>query len=171
MAKLLSADIFELYVFGLGVMPMGLSFVLARVVIAFELFLGIWMLSGVKAVWSSAVALLSLAAFSGFLIWRMWLGDNSNCHCFGELIDFTPQQSLLKNMALTAALLPTLWRKSWLNLRHGALYVVLTAVVSLAVVLIVSPPDNFRYGSYSSSAFNEEEYRKSVDAGELPSMV
>lgn len=167
---MLSADTFELYIFSFEIFPMGLSFVLARVVIAFELFLGVWMISNLHARLSSAVGIFTLAGFSAFLVWLMLRGDEGSCHCFGELIDFTPEQSLVKNMAMTALLLPGLWGRSF-KVRHKGIWTALIFLASFATVFIVSVPDNFRFSEYSGSHFDEEAFRKTADEGEIPASV
>ena len=168
MAKLLSADIFELYIFSFEIFPMGVSFVLARVVIAFELFLGVWMISNLHARLSAAAGIFTLAGFSAFLIWLMLRGDQGSCHCFGELVDFTPGQSLIKNMAMTALLLPCLWGRSF-NIRHRGMWTALIFLASFATVFIISVPDNFRFSQYGRSYFNEEAFDSAVESGQIPS--
>ena len=169
-AKLLSADTFELYLFSLEIFPMGLSFVLARVVIAFELFLGVWMVSNLHARLSAAVGIFTLAGFSLFLVWLMLRGDEGSCHCFGELVDFTPVQSLTKNLAMTALLLPGLWGKSF-NVRHKWFFTALVFIASFATVFIVSVPDNFRFSEYASHHFDDEDFREAVEEEAVPASV
>lgn len=167
---MLSADIFELYIFSFEIFPMGVSFVLARVVIAFELFLGVWMISNLHARLSAAAGIFTLAGFSAFLIWLMLRGDQGSCHCFGELVDFTPGQSLIKNMAMTALLLPCLWGRSF-NIKHRGMWTALIFLASFATVFIISVPDNFRYSEYSASHFDEETFREAADDGGIPAEV
>ena len=52
-----------------------------------------------------------LAVFSCFLLYLVFVGNEGNCHCFGEVIDMRPEESLSKNVGL-AILLAVVWRYS-----------------------------------------------------------
>ncbi|MBO6069335.1 MAG: hypothetical protein J6P50_09065 [Bacteroidales bacterium] len=163
-AKLAGADNFELYVFSLGVFSLGASFIIARLVIALELFLGVWLMVNThpKAAIKLAVALL--AAFSAFLVVLIVKGSKDNCHCFGDLIDFTPVQSLVKNAVLAAVAALSLKVKPF-NIPRRNLIAALAGVSSLAAVFIISPPDNLMYKSYAIDGFNQDIFDKAVADG------
>lgn len=163
-AKLAGADNFELYVFSLGVFSLGASFIIARLVIALELFLGVWLMVNThpKAAIKLAVALL--AAFSAFLVVLIVKGSKDNCHCFGDLIDFTPVQSLVKNAVLAAVAALSLKVKPF-NIPRRNLIAALAGVASLAAVFIISPPDNLMYKSYAIDGFNQDIFDKAVADG------
>ena len=165
-AKLAGADNFELYVYSLGLFPLGASFVIARLVIALELFLGIWLMLNThpKAAIKLAVALL--AGFSAFLAVMIVKGSKDNCHCFGDLIDFTPWQSFIKNGVLLLIAVLSLKARPF-NIPRRNLIAALTAAASLAAVFIISPPDNFRYSSYAIEGFNQEIFDKAVAEGQI----
>lgn len=170
-AKLAGADNFELYVFSLGAFSLGASFILARLVIALELFLGVWLMMNTHPQPAIKLALAVLAGFSVFLIVMMVRGSRDNCHCFGDLVDFTPAQSLVKNAVLIAIALLSLKVKPF-NLPRRNLIVVLAAAASLAAVFIISPPDSFRYSSYSIDGFNQDAFDKAVADGRIdPSLT
>ena len=95
-----------------------------------------------------------LAAFSGFLLWRILVGDNSSCHCFGELADVKPAWSLVKN-AVLAGLLALGWKadfRSDLKVWH----VLAVGVLVAATVFITNPCDTCfggrSAGSHSAAA-------------------
>ena len=83
--------------------PMGFSEGLApyfsRFIIAIELFIAIAILQRnylKKLVIPTSIVMLIL--FSLHLAYSIFLGDNENCGCFGELIPMTPIQALIKNI-------------------------------------------------------------------------
>lgn len=102
--KLWSVDAFGTYIYGLDIFSFELSGVAARLLIGFEFTLGILLITRffLKAVdW---VAFLTLSLFSLFLLSLLWKGEDGNCYCFGETIEFTPLASLLKNLVFFALL-------------------------------------------------------------------
>ena len=165
-AKLAGADNFELYVFSLGAFSLGASFILARLVIVLELFLGVWLMLNTHPKPAITLALAVLAGFSIFLAVMMIKGSRENCHCFGDFVDFTPAQSLVKNAVLIAIALLSLKVKPF-NIPYRNLIAGLAAVVSLAAVFIISPPDNFQYSSYAIDGFNQEVFDKAVADGQI----
>ena len=76
------------------------SMILARIIIACELALGIFIVAGL---WLKRVVypltLLMLGIFTSILIYSfIRFGNEPNCGCFGELLPFSNIQSLLKNI-------------------------------------------------------------------------
>jgi len=102
--KLVSVDDFELYIFSFGFATFDLCSLAARAVIIGELILGLGLISGWWHNFVNSVTALLLVGFSGFLIWRMAVGDEGSCHCFGNLVEMNPEQSLVKNVVALAVL-------------------------------------------------------------------
>ena len=170
-AKLIGIDAFELYLFSFGWFPLGAAFLLARLVIAAEYTLGILLIANFwprLAFWGSAAM---LAGFSVFLAVLAARGNHDNCNCFGELVNLDPAQSLVKNAVLLGLLLCSAGIRPF-RIRHKALWFAFAALVPLCTVLVVSPPDNWRYGSYGrDSLINEEAFGDAVEEGILPHSV
>jgi uncharacterized membrane protein YphA (DoxX/SURF4 family) len=103
-AKLVSIKEFELYVFSLGLLSFDLVSYASRLLIILEAGTGLWLLSGWKQPLARAVTGLQLLAFSAFLVWRVILQDTESCHCFGNLVEMDPWQSLSKNAVLAIML-------------------------------------------------------------------
>ena len=170
-AKLAGIDAFELYLFSFGWFSLGTAYLLARLVIAAEYTLGILLIANFYprlALWGSVAM---LAAFSLFLAGLLVAGKNDNCHCFGEWVDLDPLRSLAKNagmlvlLSLGAGIRP-------FNIRFKPLWLALAIVIPLATVLIVSPPDNWRYDSYGrSEPINEPAFREALAEGILPASI
>ena len=118
-SKFITVDSFEMYVFSFGLFPLGLSFYVARLVIAFELILGAALISHRNHRFTVVMSLIFLLCFILFLTYAHLVGRTDSCHCFGEMMPFDPVQSILKNAVLIIILLfvykytPTGWYPRW----------------------------------------------------------
>ena len=170
-AKLVGIDAFELYLFGFGWFSLGTAYLLARLVIAAEYALGILLIANFYPRLAFWGCLAALVVFSAFLAGLLLKGNGDNCHCFGEWIDLNPAQSLAKNAGMLILLLLGAGVRPF-RIRWKPLWLALALVVPLATVLIVSPPDNWRYDSYTRHELvNEPAFREAVDGGILPASV
>ena len=170
-SKLIGIDDFEMYLFSFGWFGLGSCYLLARLVIAAEYTLGLLLIGNLHpklAFWGS---LAMLGGFSLFLLGLLVAGRNDNCHCFGEWVDLNPAQSLLKNAGMLILLLLGAGVPAF-RAKHKALWLTLACVVPLATVLIVSPPDNWRYDSYARHELvNEQALQEALEAGILPASL
>lgn len=170
-AKLVGIDAFEIYLFSFGWFSLGTSYLLARLVIAAEYTLGILLLTNFRPRLSFWGSFAMLAGFSIFLLVLAASGNRDNCNCFGELVNLNPVQSLWKNIGMLVLLLLSAGVRPF-RVRCSGLWLALAAIVPLAAVLIVSPPDNWRYDSYARhDLVNETALREAVDSGVLPHSV
>jgi putative oxidoreductase len=74
----------------------------------FELFLGLWLLTGIVLRYSSLITTLLLAAFFGLLIHAYALGQEISCGCFGPGEHIGPQRLLIESGFLVLALAVTI---------------------------------------------------------------
>jgi uncharacterized membrane protein YphA (DoxX/SURF4 family) len=155
-SKLSGIDDFEIYVYSLGLFSLDMSFLLARLLISLEFFLAGMLVSGLWLRRISLFSILLLAAFSAFLLYLIWVGDKEHCHCFGEILQMSHPLSLLKNGVFILLLLPLLKQGGSRSPYSGALaaFIFLT---SLALPLILSPPDHFRYAHYARKTTYDQE--------------
>lgn len=96
----------------------GVNFV-AHALPPFELFLGLWLLTGVTLRYSSLISSLLLAAFFGVLIHAYALGQEISCGCFGPGEHIGPKRLLIESCFLALALAVTLG--AFVVHRHRAL--------------------------------------------------
>jgi hypothetical protein len=167
-AKLMSIDTFEIYVFSFQMLPLWGAYLAARLLIAFEAFLGVWMLINcdAKAAWWTGMVLL--AAFTVRTLVLQLAGNDGDCNCFGEFIKFTPTQSILKNIVLLAVLGISYGCKSF-EIKHKWIWRTVVPVAALAAVFIISPPDNLRYKDYAKyTTINTEAFQDARESGEIP---
>jgi putative oxidoreductase len=87
--------------------PAAVSFV-ANALPPFELFLGLWLLSGILLRYSSLITTLLLAAFFGVLIHAYLRGQEISCGCFGPGEHIGPQRLLIETGFLALALAVTI---------------------------------------------------------------
>ena len=99
-AKLVAIDDFELYIYSYGWFPLGMSYVVARLCIGWELVLGGLLLTGWWKRLTKTAALLTLVLFSLFLCYAALNGRNESCECMGRWVDLSPAESLVKNGVL-----------------------------------------------------------------------
>lgn len=101
-SKLIAPGVFEITMIDQGIVDeRGTAAYLARFIIGLEVAIGFLFLQPyyLKRIISPFTILL-LLVFSAHLVYLMTIGDNENCGCFGDLIEMTPLESLLKNALL-----------------------------------------------------------------------
>lgn len=105
LSKFVDIDRLNVYIYSFGMLPFNLSVVASWMLISLELVLGVLLLTNR---WHRITCLgnvLLLAAFSLFLCYAQLSGRTDNCHCLGEMLPFSPVQSLLKNAVLLVLVL------------------------------------------------------------------
>lgn len=140
--KLLSIDNFEVYIYSFGLFSYTWTTFFSRLLIFIELLIGISLILKIcfKQIWW--LTMLMMVGFTLFLVYAAIFRNDSNCHCFGDLIELNPIQSILKNIIIIALLFfikneeshdykPVL--KKWL--------VASTIVVSLVISFVLLPMD------------------------------
>lgn len=150
-AKLFAIDSFELYVFSYGFFPLSVAFVLARLCIAAEFLLGLFIAIGWHRRLVNILTFCMLVFFSLFLCYAALIGRNESCQCFGRLADFNPAQSLVKNAVLILLLLVYQRLQSANRPIEGKRRVVtilscVFVVVVIAGIFVVSVPDSWMFG-------------------------
>ena len=152
--KLLSIDSFEIYIYSFGIFGFGTTTFLSRLLIFIELSIGLFLILKIwfKQIWW--LTMLMMAGFTLFLVYAAIFRNDSNCHCFGSLVELNPMQSIFKNIIVIALLFvikneqshdykPVL--RKWL--------VALTLVVSFVISFVLLPMDVVYNKIYSD---NEE---------------
>ena len=140
--KLMSIDSFEIYIYSFGLFSYTWTTFFSRLLIFIELLIGISLILKIcfKRIWW--LTLLMMAGFTLFLVYAAIFRNDSNCHCFGSLVELNPTQSIFKNIITIALLLfirneqshdykPVL--KKWL--------VAITIVASFVVSFVLLPMD------------------------------
>lgn len=99
-SKLITIEIFEQFIFSLKILPLNSSIVLARLVVAFELIIGLFYILNLKNRLTSIITTISLIGFTAFIIYIETNGISDDCHCFGTTFQLSNIESIFKNIAL-----------------------------------------------------------------------
>lgn len=151
-AKLMAIDDFELYIFSYGLLPLNLCYLVARLCIAAEMALALFISLGWWRRGVNLAAFLLLVFFSLVLCYAALTGRTDNCQCMGQWIRMNPLQSLLKNAVLIAMVLGYA-RLSSPTSKTSKVRIVLSAVFTVAIIVSVfciSVPDNWMFGPEES---------------------
>lgn len=153
--KLIDMDKFELYIYSYHFFNLNFAFLVARAAIILELVLGIGLVSNRfhKTTWWISMAML--AGYTLFLAYAQIIGRTDNCHCFGELVDFNPWQSILKNLVLMG-LFAIIYKMDEKRPKRPCLMLASSVVLTSVIVFAVSPPDNFIPQRYFGENVNGE---------------
>ena len=147
-AKLFAIDDFELYIFSYGFFSLNVSYLVARLCIAAEFLVGLFLALGWWARWMQLLTLVMLILFSLFLCYAALVGRTDSCQCFGRMADLSPAQSLLKNAVLIGITL-VYAKLSRYSRRSSVSRIILTVVFVVSAVVAVfciSVPDNWMFG-------------------------
>lgn len=140
--KVVGMDKFELYIYSYHLFSLNFCFLVARAAIIVELVLGIGLISNCfhKLMWWGSMAML--AGYTVFLFYAFIIGRTDNCHCFGDVLQFNPWQSILKNVVLMALFIP-IYKMKGFRFRGQWLALIGVAIASTIAIFLISPPDNF----------------------------
>lgn len=162
--KLISIDEFEIYIYSFNIFSFLLTTFVSRIIIIGEFILGLFLILKInyRFVWKTSLIILIL--FTLFLTYVAIFRRDSNCHCFGELIELNPLESIVKNLILILLLL--LSQQSAISYQqskvksqrsesefrvHRSKFLVLSSsFLVLIVVFIISPPDSIYKMIYST---------------------
>ena len=139
--KVLDMDSFEIYIYSYHFFSLNASFIVARLAIILELVLGIGLVSHTlhKLYWWGSMAMLG--GYTLLLIYALTLGRTDSCHCFGDVLQLDPKQSLIKNGVLMLLFLLIYRMESW-KTPFRWLILILSVMAASIGVFVASPPDN-----------------------------
>lgn len=153
--KFSTIDVFELYIYSLDFFSFNFSSVLSRLLISVEAILGTFLVFNwyTKNTWKTTMAVL--LSFSAFLIYLLFIGDDRNCNCFGDLLALTPSQSLIKN-ALLIALLFFVKNQAKSIFKYEKIAAIIMGLTLLILPPIISPPDFLVSSRYATKEINHK---------------
>lgn len=167
--KLIGMDSFEIYIYSYHFFSLNASFIVARLAIILELFLGIGLVSHAlhKLYWWGSMAMLG--GYTLLLIYALTLGRTDSCHCFGDFLQLDPKQSLIKNGILMLLFLLIYRMESW-KTPFRWLILFLTVMISTIAVFLISPPDNLTSNSDPEQNLQIELFNEMLDDAPLDSL-
>ena len=162
--KLISIDEFEIYIYSFDILNFILTTFVSRIIIIGEFVLGLFLILKINYRFAWKTSFIILILFTLFLTYAAIFRQDSNCHCFGEIIELSPLESIIKNLILIMLLL--LSQRSAISYQqskvksqrlesefrvHRPKFLVLSSsFLVLIVVFIISPPDSIYKMIYST---------------------
>ncbi len=156
--KLFSLDNFEIYIYSFNLFGYSLCAVIARTVIAAELFLGLTLASRIfyKPAWWLTMAMM--VGFTLFLVYAALFRDDANCHCMGDLVQMRPSVSIVKNI-ITILLLLLVRNEKELVFKRKRLVGTAFIAVSLTVPFALFPTNSaYKLFSNRQEIINEKAF-------------
>ena len=161
--KLISIDEFEIYIYSFNVFSFLVTTFVSRLLIAGEFILGLFLILKINYKFTWRATLIMLMLFTLFLIYVAIFRNDDNCHCFGELVDLSPIESIVKNVVMMALLL-FVSRRVTKSPRQRVRCSLLIVTCTLIIVFVVSPPDVIYNKIYSSEKeISSNVLKKSFD--------
>ncbi|MBR5215569.1 MAG: DoxX family protein [Bacteroidales bacterium] len=145
--KLMSIDEFEIYIYSFDIFSFLLTTFVSRIIIIGEFILGLFLILKINYKLICRLTFISLILFTLFLIYVAIFRQDANCHCFGELVELSPLESIIKNLVMIVLLmLGQRTTSSKLKAQSSKLLV----LSSTFLVFIISPPDSIYKMIYST---------------------
>lgn len=158
--KLISIDEFEIYIYSFNIFNFFFITILSRLLIVGEFVLGVFMFFKIQYQFTWKTILTIQILFTLFLVYVVTFRDDSNCHCFGDLVELSPTQSILKNILIIGALFflkPRTTETEKLKSLNAQMLrcsdsqiLKIVPILSLVIILIISPPDSIYKMIYST---------------------
>jgi len=118
------------------------SMILARLIIAFELVLGIFIIAGLwlrRVIYPLTIAMLGF--FTCIIIYSLIrFGNEPNCGCFGELLPFSNIESLLKNIVLVILTLFLFYKTQKQSLKYWWIGIFILGVAIFTIFMLHKIP-------------------------------
>lgn len=165
--KYLSIEAVDLFFFDHKLLPWVLTTFASRLLIAFEAIVGLMLVVGIYPKITKVLTFITLIGFTVYVILKPFLFDVSqeNCFCFGDKIQFSDTQTIIKNIILILMALTLNWAKAWKPKYKKYIFTGIIVLI-LGVTFIIKPPDFIQAKIYKHSVeINTEvfEYVKSLD--------
>lgn len=147
--KLISIDEFELYIYSFGILNFLVTSFFSRLLIAGEIILGFLLIFKIyyKFTWCATMTIQML--FTLFLTYTAIFRNDANCHCFGNLIELSPIESIVKNLVIIGLLFLD-YGQLTIGDRHRPKLTLLILTCTLLIVFVISPPDTIYKMIYST---------------------
>ena len=151
--KLISIDEFEIYIYSFDIFSFLLTTFVSRIMIIGEFILGLFLILKINYKLTWRLTFISLILFTLFLIYVAIFRQDANCHCFGELVELSPLESIVKNVVMMILLLVAKTQSSKLKVQSSKFKAQSSRFLVLGstfLVFIISPPDSIYKMIYST---------------------
>lgn len=160
--KLISIDEFEIYIYSFNIFGFIATTFISRLIIAGEFIIGLLLIIKTNYKFAWRVTMTILILFTLFLAYTAIFRNDNNCHCFGELVELSPIESIIKNIVTIFLLIfikPTSSSKSMSKSMLS-----LISISTLSIIFIISPPDIIYNKIFSAKKeISSHDFYKSLD--------
>ena len=139
--KLIAIDEFEIYVYSFNVLNFLATSIFARLLVAGEFMLGLFMILKIHRRFTWNATMIVQMLFTLFLTYTALFRNDANCHCFGDLVELSPLESIAKNIVIIGLLLFLAKDNQSKDNSHRSWLTWLIINCTLLIVFVVSPPD------------------------------
>ena len=148
--KLISIDEFELYIYSFDILDFLLTTLFSRLLIAGELVLGLLLVFKMcyKFTWRATLSVQIV--FTLFLAYVLAFRNDSNCHCFGELVELSPLESIIKNVVVIGGLFFIKTQRHRDTETQSKFVKKILLVAAVIIPFVVTPMDSVYKMIYSS---------------------
>lgn len=162
-AKLLSIDDFQVFIYSLNIVNLNLSLTLTRIIIAVELSIGLLYLVRIYHKTVSYVTLVLMVFFTLFAFYLEKSNISEDCHCFGTIIQFSNTTTILKNIVIIMLVVYSIIFGKQKVLKYNKFIVVCSIIIGFGASIAVRPPDSiFSNKTHSDEYYNKPELDKFV---------
>ncbi|MDD4528753.1 MAG: hypothetical protein PHX48_02630 [Bacteroidales bacterium] len=150
--KYLSIEAVDLFFFDHKLLPWVVTTLASRFLIAFEALVGLMLVIGIYPKTTKFLTLTSLIGFTVYLFLKPLLFDvtQENCYCFGDIVQFSDTQTIIKNILLLLMALTLSWAKGW-RPKFSKYILIGLVVITLGVCFTIKPPDFIQAKIYKHS--------------------
>lgn len=148
--KLISIDEFELYIYSFDILDFLITTLFSRLLIAGELVLGLLLVFKMcyKFTWRATLSVQIV--FTLFLAYVLAFRNDSNCHCFGELVELSPLESIIKNVVVIGGLFFIKTQRHRDTETQSKFVKKILLVAAVIIPFVVTPMDSVYKMIYSS---------------------
>ncbi len=152
-SKLLAPGLFEITILDQGIIETReVAAYIGRLLIAFELFLGIALFQQnyLKKI-VLPLSLLTLIGFTILLLFSVIAGDSNNCGCFGEALKMSPLEAIIKNIVLIiiGVFLFRLVRIDKKKI-HIPIFILITSIALVFIVAPIKSYEDLKFSKYTN---------------------
>ena len=117
--------------------------IMARMIIAFEMFLGLAFILNIE--WKRIIvkaAFVMVTLFTVYLLLTLILrGNEANCNCFGSFVKFSTKESILKNLLLLIAMGFVWYFDKAYSYKFPRIIIISLLLIANAAIFIINPID------------------------------
>lgn len=150
--KFWSIEAVDLFFFDHKLFPWVITTFLSRLLISFEAIIGIMLVLGIYPKLSKILTFSTLIGFTLYLLIKPLLFDVSdeNCFCFGDKIQLSDIETIIKNIILIILALTLKWAKWW-KTKYAKLIIIISSLLIVGTAFTIKPPDFIQSKIYRHS--------------------